>query len=248
MTSPIEIYTDPYIVIYRRVPPVRDGVCSICHTGTGPGYATCNSCALTSGQVAYPVRRILPISLYEVPNQYWTVLRYYKDDPRPEVREHLGTVLAATIARFTARHWPCISTMMGGEPSIVTTVPSTGPRQGQHPLARAVRRSSHLLPLYADVLQRGSGAVRHRCASDDAFLTTLDLRGHRVLLIEDTFTTGARTQSAASRLYIAGARAVGVVVAGRVIDPNWNDNCQAVWNYACGVQFAFDVCCLCAQH
>ncbi len=115
MTTPVELYTDPYIAIYRRVPPVRVGVCSLCHTGTGgPGYATCNSCDLTTRQVTYPVRHILPISLYEVPDQYWNVLRYYKDDPRPEVREQQGTVLAATIARFTARHWPCISRMMGG--------------------------------------------------------------------------------------------------------------------------------------
>jgi predicted amidophosphoribosyltransferase len=206
MTTPAELYTDPYIAIYRRVPPVRAGVCSLCHTGTGGAeYSTCNSCRVTSQQVTYPVQQILPISLYEVPDQYWTVLRNYKDDPWPEVREHTGTILAATVARFTARHWACISAMIGAEPSLVTTVPSTGARRGQHPLARAVRRSSHLLPLYTDVLRRGPGVVRHRYATDNAFLAAADrVRGHRVLLVEDTFTTGARTQSAASALRIAG--------------------------------------------
>jgi hypothetical protein len=198
--------------------------------------------------VTYPVQQILPISLYEVPDQYWTVLRNYKDDPWPEVREHTGTILAATVARFTARHWACISAMIGAEPSLVTTVPSTGARRGQHPLARAVRRSSHLLPLYTDVLRRGPGVVRHRYATDNAFLAAADrVRGHRVLLVEDTFTTGARTQSAASALRIAGASAVGVVAAGRVIDPSWNDNCQRVWQYARAEPFDFNVCCLCVR-
>lgn len=89
--------------------------------------------------------------------------------------------------------------------------------------------------------------VRHRCAADDAFLATHGVRGHRILLVEDTFTTGARTQSAASALRIAGASAVGVVAAGRVIDPDWNDNCQVVWQYARARAFTFGVCCLCAQ-
>lgn len=243
--STVEQYTDPYIAAYRRVPPAGDGICSVCHRGARSGSTICYSCRVTTGQVTYPVFQVLPISLYEVPDQYWNVLRYYKDDPREEVREQLGTVLAATVARFTARHWSCIIEMLGGEPSLVTTVPSTRGRSGQHPLARAVRRSSLLLPLHYETLRRGETPITHLQASDSAFVGLHNLNGHRVLLVEDTFTSGARTQSAASALRIAGAHAAAVVTAGRIIEPGYSDDCRRVWDYARAEPFSFDACCRC---
>ncbi|MGH3717986.1 MAG: hypothetical protein ACRDRI_03915 [Pseudonocardiaceae bacterium] len=190
---------------------------------------------------------VLPISLYEVSGQYWHVLRYYKDHHLPEVRAQFATIVVATIARFTYRHWPCITTMLGGAPTVVTTVPSTrlAARSGEHPLVAAVRRSSLLAGLHSILLERGPGQVGHQQASDDAFLALAGLRGHRVLLIEDTFTSGARVQSAASALHLAGASTVAVVSAGRVVSPDWNENCQQIWRYACAAEFSFETCAVC---
>jgi hypothetical protein len=229
-----EQYTDPYLWIYRRVPPAGPGVCTVCHSGPNSGYSICYSCDVTMGQVSHPVTSVLPISLYEV----------------PETRSQLAMILAATIARFATRHWPCIATMLGGNPTIVTTVPSTRSiaRPGEHPLVLAVRRSSLLSGLHHALLTRGPGQVGHQQASDNAFLVQYDLRGQRVLLIEDTFTTGARTQSAASALRLAGASAVTVVSAGRVINPAWNENCRQIWQYACAAEFSFDRCAVCALY
>jgi hypothetical protein len=246
----VEQYTDPHLRIYRRVPPAGPGVCIICHSGPNQGYSTCHSCYVTMGQVRYPVATVLPISLYEVSGQYWHVLRYYKDHHLAEVRAQLATIVSATIARFTYRHWPCIATMLGGSPTVVTAVPSTRlpARSGDHPLVTAVRRSALLAGLHRTLLTRGPGQVGHQQASDDAFLAHIGLRGHRVLLIEDTFTSGARSQSAASALRVAGASAVAVVSAGRVIDPGWNENCQRIWRYACAAEFSFETCAVCTPH
>ncbi|MGH3873516.1 MAG: hypothetical protein ACRDSR_18730 [Pseudonocardiaceae bacterium] len=190
---------------------------------------------------------VLPVSLYEVSGQYWHVLRNYKDHHLPKVRAHFATIVAATIARFTYRHWPCITTMLGDAPTMVTTVPSTrlAARSGEHPLVAAVRRSSLLAGLHSTLLTRGPGQVGHQQASDDAFHVPTDLRDHRVLLIEDTFTSGARAQSAASALRFAGASAVAVVSAGRVMSPDWNENCQQIWRYACAAEFSFETCAVC---
>jgi predicted amidophosphoribosyltransferase len=245
----VEQYTDPYLCIYRRVPPAGAGagVCVVCHSGPNQGYSTCYSCGVTMSQVRYPVAAVLPISLYEVSGQYWHVLRYYKDHHLAEVRTQLATILSATIARFTYRHWSCVAMMLGGAPTVVTTVPSTrlAARPGEHPLVAAVRRSSLLAGFHRTLLTRGPGQVGHQQASDDAFLVHSDLHDHRVLLIEDTFTSGARTQSAASALRVAGASAVAVVSAGRVIDPRWNENCERIWQYACAVEFSFESCAVC---
>jgi predicted amidophosphoribosyltransferase len=240
-----EHYTDPYMAVYRRVPPVGSGICEVCHRGVRVGVRRCYSCIVTIGQASRPVTEILPISLYEVPDQYWNVLRYYKDSRVSEVRERLGTVVAATLARFTSLHWSCIVGMTRGSPTLVTTVPSTRGRQGQHPLVQAVGRIALLQPLYRDLLVLGDVQLTRLNASDRGFASKYRLDGHRVLLIEDTFTSGTRTQSAASALHIAGATAVGVLAAGRVIEPEHCEDCRRVWDYARAVPFTFDACCRC---
>jgi orotate phosphoribosyltransferase len=50
------------------------------------------------------------------------------------------------------------------------------------------------------------------------------LNGEGVLLIDDTWTTGASAQSAAAALKAAGAGPVGAAVIGRHVNRNWHDN------------------------
>lgn len=240
-----EHYTDPYIAAYRRVPPVGDGICTLFHRGVPFGTDMCYSCKVTTRQVTMPVREILPISLYEVPDQLWNVLRNYKDSRVPEVRRQFGMVVAATIARFAARHWACVVQAVGGEPSVVTTVPSTGGRTPPHPLVLAVRKIGQLTPLYQGLLDLGDVQLRRLRASDRGFVSKYDLSGHRVLLIEDTFTTGTRTQSAVSALRIAGATSVGVLAVGRVVEPGHSLDDQRAWDYGKASRFSYDVCCRC---
>jgi len=130
---------------------------------------------------------------------------------------------------------------------VVTSVPSTRPqpRPGRHPLETVITRVGRLAPLYRPLLARGPVYVDHNLADDEAFTVPRRLSGERVLLLDDTFTTGARLQSAASALRLSGASAVAAVVVGRVIDPEWNENCRRIWDQARETQFTFDRCCLC---
>jgi hypothetical protein len=48
----------------------------------------------------------------------------------------------------------------------------------------------------------------------------------RILLIDDTFTSGARLQSAASALALAGATVVAAFTLGRFIRPDYNVESQ----------------------
>jgi hypothetical protein len=238
----VNYYTDPHLAMYSQPSMVGPGVCRICRSGPGSGYDLCHSCNLTTRQVSRPITKVVPISLYTLSSQYWNILRYYKDGSDIQ-RSTFTLILAATISRFTTLHWECISGLLGDEPSGVTVVPSTRGRLGEHPLAMVVRRSGLLRGLYEPMLMRGPGIITHRQASDDGFIVTANVRGKRILLIEDTFTSGARTQSAASALQLAGA-STAVVVAGRVISPDWNDNCRKIWRDATASTFSFDKCCL----
>jgi hypothetical protein len=102
-----------------------------------------------------------------------------------------------------------------------------------------------LKPLYRDLLDLGDVQLQRLRASDKGFVSKYDLRGHRVLLIEDTFTSGARTQSAASALRLGGATSVGVLVVGRVVEPSHSPDDQRAWDYGTAAQFSYDVCCRC---
>jgi hypothetical protein len=198
------------------------------------------------GQVSYPTPNVVPISLYTLNGELWHVLRYYKDACGPG-SALLALQVAAIIARFTARHLRCVAGLLGGEPDLVTGVPSTRVegRPGRHPLESAAAGVPALAARYAPLLARGPAPVDHNLADDDAFTVPRRLGGERVLVVDDTLTSGARLQSAVSALRLNGASAVAAIVVGRVIDPDFNDNCRRIWDQSRATPFSFDRCCLC---
>lgn len=48
------------------------------------------------------------------------------------------------------------------------------------------------------------------------------------MVLDDTWTTGSRTQSAAVLLRQLGAVHISVVTVARWIDPNWKDNAKFI--------------------
>jgi hypothetical protein len=239
-------YTSANRDMYTPVPIAGPGVCTVCRSGPGPGLSVCRSCTEVMRQVTYPTPVVIPISLYTLDSQLWHVLRYYKDASGPG-SEFYALQVAAIIARFTARHLRCVAGLLGGDPAVVTSVPSTRPQQrpGPHPLETAIARVGPLASRYAPLLVRGPAPVDHKLADDDAFAVPRRLSGERVLLVDDTLTSGARLQSAVSAIRLNGASAVAAIVIGRVIDPAWNDNSRRVWERARQTPFTFDHCCLC---
>lgn len=116
-----------------------------------------------------------------------------------------------------------------------------------HPLERAIQRSPYLHGQFEPLLVRAEGPLSHRQASDRAFAVTQDLRGRRILLLDDTFTTGAALQSAASCLAQAGAKVVAAVVVGRIITPDFSPEANSLWRRMARHMFDFERCCLCAN-
>ncbi len=239
-------YTEPYLGGWRPVPAAGPGVCPVCHSGPPRGHRLCHSCALTTSQVSRPTRIVVPVSLYQAPGPLWRVLRHYKDGPAA-ARGPLTVQVAAILGRFTARHLPCLASLLGGAPDVVTCVPSTrgGQRPGPHPLQLAVTAVTGLARLHRALLAPGPAVTGHNQAGDATFRVTAALAGQRVLLIDDTLTTGARLQSAASALHLAGASAVAALTVGRVIWPGRNENCRRIWEEASARGFSFSSCCVC---
>ena len=132
-------------------------------------------------------------------------LRHYKDNPRPSVRETFTLRLAGLLEMFLHYH---LRSCLGSPIDRVATVPS---RQRDAPWAivsRLRRFSGQTNPLVYD----------HRT---NGYSVTSDLQHLRVLLLDDTFTSGQSLFLAHQTLLEAQAVVIGSVVLGRHVRPDY---------------------------
>ncbi len=151
---------------------------------------------------------------------------------------------AAILGYFLQMHSACIAATAGGPWDLITSVPSSVGREGEHPLVRAIKLLPDIRDRYEVLLERGEGKITHTIASDEGFKTLRRLDGERVLLIDDTFTSGARAQSAASALSNEGASVAAILPIGRVIKPGFSTHVEEYWQTQSASVFDFDVCCV----
>jgi hypothetical protein len=137
--------------------------------------------------------------------------------------------------------------LLRGAWDTITIVPSSIGRPGPHPLTQTISMVPEFATNMADLLQATNRPAGHLAASDQGFTVASGARGRRVLLVDDTFTSGAEVQSAASALQTAGATIPVAVVLGRYIDPEFSQAASDLWERAHARPFSFDRCCLCDQ-
>ena len=199
------------------------GVCDRCFNLT-KGFERCYACS----HLPQWLDVIAPISYSIGGEQLHHALASYKRRIGPPA--HRFTVeLAAVLWRHLAQHERCLAhaaqlTTPGFD--LVATVPSSDPRRDDgHPLRRIV--GELVLPTkqrYERVLSRTETAVKQREFHKDKYAAARPLNGSSVLLIDDTWTTGASAQSAARALKDAGAGTVALLVIGRHLNRDWGDN------------------------
>lgn len=129
--------------------------------------------------------------------------------------------------RYLAAHERCVASAAGVDRfECVATVPS-GDRQRveHHPLPRIVGELvKPTRDRYERLLVRSDKQVEQRRFDAEKFSPARPLDGQAVLLIDDTWTTGASAQSAAAALKLAGAKTVAAVVIGRHLNREWHEN------------------------
>jgi predicted amidophosphoribosyltransferase len=240
--------TDPKISIYVPVAPAsQDGVCEICHNATTTGswgtfYEKCWNClSIPVGGV----RTIVPISLVHTSeSQLYFSLRDYKSDRlAADVKAEHSLLLAATLQRFLRDHRQHIVAAAGGvDWDAIQVVPSSRADRPNHPLETVIRGTVHRDEL-AQLVTRTGEPIGHNQPNAAAFAPTGNVQGRRVLIVDDTFTTGARVQSVAAALTNAGATVVAAVPIGRVIDTDLEEK-AAFWRRQRAIAFDFGRCCL----
>lgn len=240
--------SEPYRNHLIPVLPPGPGVCAACWTAVDRDFRLCFQCNAARNKFGRQLADVVvPVALAVKREQLAHELWHYKYDVDPSVRARLSTRLAAVLWRFLGEHEEHIAeTVDVSEFDIVTTVPGTREREGEHPLERiAGTIVGQTRGRFETLLTRGPGAgTAPHTLTADRYRATRALRDDpAVLLIDDTWTTGGNAQSAALALRAAGAATVAVVVIGRHFDRSF-PNCEGYYQQAKAQKFTWDTCCL----
>jgi len=200
--------------------PGLPGLCAVCHGPAAHGGARCFQCDLH--------RQLAPDSLADVVvpvafaikgGSHARHLWQYKSgrfgppaSASMTAADTAARLLLALLLVFLRDHGACVWRAAGmAGPTHLAVVPTARGRPGVHPLRALI--SPYLVTSWAELAARPGGhPVRDL---DPARFTAQPLPGARVLLLDDTWTTGSTAQSAAMALRLAGARSVAAVVLGR---------------------------------
>jgi hypothetical protein len=221
------------------VPGPGPGVCTVCRGPAPAGSistssAVCFACRLVARRLGLPLGPVVPARLCPLPSPLYTVLLGYKESPVAEARQRFGTIVRALLRAFLVQHALRLEGAVGGAIDVVALVPSTHRPRPAAPLALVAGLADEVVDLlpaarWAPALLRradgldGRPPVAHMRPDPAAFTVPppdrAGLRGARVLLLDDTYVSGSRSQSAAAALQRAGARAV-IGPLGRGLRPD----------------------------
>lgn len=218
------------------------GVCEICFNLTA-GYSRCYACSHTERWLD----AVVPISYSVAREQLHHALAVYKRLEGPLAAQVIRE-LAAVLWRHLELHERCLATAAQAEGfALVTAVPAGSTlREAYHPLRVIV--ADLVAPTrtrYEHLLARSEVKVAPREFDRRRFLAQRALVGETVLLIDDTWTTGASAQSAAAALKEAGAGTVAAVTIGRHVNRDFDENDRRL--RALESPFDWNRCALCAS-
>jgi phosphoribosylpyrophosphate synthetase len=160
----------------------------------------------------------------------------YKESPDALVRLAQSRIVGGIIVRYFEENRGRLAETFGMWDAVVP-VPSTK-NPAPSALTRAINEDYSEFVNPVELLIRGTGSMTFNKASESGFQVAADVRGAKVLLVDDTFTTGARVNSAAHALQAAGAEIVaGLVVARKINPPEFNTS--DLWERQTAIPFDF---------
>lgn len=221
------------------VPPASSTSCPVCLTWKLPSAAQCENCDEVADALGSPPLPFSLVTLYAKPSLLRDWLTRYKgrpgdEDPWDRASEQ---VVSALLGRFLCQYGSHLL-HDGVEVDNLVVVPSTE-RRPPHPLEILLRRLRPNPPVL-NALVRTSEPIGFRQPNAAAFRAGELVRGRRLYLVDDVYTTGAHLNSAGEALRAAGAEIVGALVLARRVNPHYNDQARAYWDEARATTFAWD--------
>lgn len=207
-------------LLFGSVPAATEPfVCDLCLGPVNPGYSRCVGChRLTSSATPVPeelLTRVVPMTTAVSPSPWYTRLATYKT-----FRSDYQPTLAALAYTFLRSNSAAIQELLGYPPDCITLVPSKrGLPYEDQPLRRALSLVSSIKERLVHGLSYRPASSYERQKYDPSWFQGggATVKGQRVLLIEDTWASGATCLSAAGALLELGARSVVVLPIARCI-------------------------------
>jgi hypothetical protein len=194
--------------------------CVACRGPVQPGFARCFQCGQHG--LAAPgllADAVVPVCYAVKGTAFAADLWCYKSWPaavQPAAGPPARTLLLALLLAFLHDHGRCVWRRAGmPAPGRLAVVPSGSGRPGPHPLLRLAAPYLRLPPVPLAIRPGSQG----RDLDPDRFRAGTTVAGAGVLLLDDSWVSGASAQSAAVALRLAGARHVAIVVLGRHVNP-----------------------------
>ncbi|HVB94644.1 MAG TPA: phosphoribosyltransferase [Acidimicrobiales bacterium] len=218
-------------------------VCTACEGPTQPGFGLCFCCSTLVGQLQMPLAPVTAVTPYRVGDEMHRLLRGYKDASSADARSAYQARLAGILRRWTGEHLGRLLARTGGPWDLTVGVPSSHRPTGT-PVDTLLPSVPDLARTHRQLLMRGTEPTDHLVASRLGFTVRPPhdpghrVRGLRALVVDDSFTTGARAQSATAALRMAGLRVAGVLVVGRVVAPETASWQKAYWESTAAVRRA----------
>jgi predicted amidophosphoribosyltransferase len=198
------------------IPSIQPGVCQSCRGGIDPTNELCWQCN-QARSVFGDLPDLLPIALTTADNPLYEALRSYKNHSLPSnVQLRHQRMAAAVLTEFTMSHRECI-----GPFDAVANVPS----QTREAVKGLIDHCSQLSSVYEPTLAPNR-SWSGRDMTLDRYSTTRSVEGERILLVDDTFVSGASIFSAVHALISAGATVVGPIAIGRHMKPEWRPSAR----------------------
>lgn len=209
-----------------RYKSVHGYLCPECGGVKGSGYWMCRGCSLIHGSASaigagHLLADRLAFGVYapEPRSQSLKMMYGYKDEhpASPDYR----TLVRAILALGIVGHGDCLNAVAGGSPVAWAMVPSTrqSPRYGKpHPFHEIATSVMGGLP---EVEITASEGEKRRFDPERFHIESApDLNGN-VLLLDDSWVTGANVQSVAACLKTAGAEQVSIYCVARIVNYNY---------------------------
>lgn len=220
---PYEAIEDALAVVNREARGVlsqlRDDVCAYCFGPKGPGFPHCFSCnkLIQSGAPKALLGRVVPVSMAISPGPWYNRMSRYKLADTDD----MYLVAAAAYAALEAYRSELVS-MLGGVIDAICVTPSTrGVADGKSlRLLNSIELISDVTRPVVPLLHHVDGRPKIR----NTFTPQLfdgdrsRVEGRRIVLVDDTWVTGAATISAAAALQRLGAASLVIMPIARRLE------------------------------
>lgn len=218
------------------VPWEGQDICPMCHSWKFTSELICGNCLQVTTELTFPCPKIMPISLYRKPSLLRDWLKFYKPGAEGFEQSYCSAIAAIFYFALVRQSRRLVQEVGGWDYLVV--VPSTQPSES-HPLEQQLKMVG-LEEQLMRPLTRTEVPLGHRLMSDNGYAVADEVEGRRFLLVDDVYTTGARSQSAASALQLAGGVVVAIVVIGRRINVEYNKITEEVWHRQQRKEFSFE--------